>query len=286
MLASDSVELASSEDSVKTVVPQRSLFRGDPNDAFNNELPECYTILGSQGSGKSYALKSLLFMARHFFTSGLVITGAKYNDDFRDIIEDCDIWDGWDEETFTLWLKVREEYQAKQHQLLAENRLTADGKKPQLLRPSFIVFDDLKGVLTSQKIPAIFDKFLAQYRHLNCWVFFAVQTITRGLPQPVADATHYALMYDTGSSTGQERLYSTFGSRLVGAQGHKAGWSKKEFLKHYSEATGKKNHCLLLKAPRGQDSCFRTFKADGFPPGFSMPWWEKKKMRMQQPAQH
>ena len=242
-----------------TVVDQKELFRN---------TPEIYAFVGTQGSGKSYAMKSFLFQLKDFFKSGLVITGSKHNHDFAGLVPDDKIWDGWDVENFTIWYEKYKDHQSRQREL-------QDAGKPfKLIPPHFILFDDLKGQLDSIKEASIFQQFIANFRHINVWVFFGVQTIIKGTPGSIQTSANYAFLFDCGPGRKvNTSLYEAFGCAEFMKNGALKSWEQKEFTFHHSTARLKERHCLMMIRHKGE---LPHFTAGPFPQeGFAMSFYRR-----------
>jgi hypothetical protein len=84
-------------------------------------------------------------------------------------------------------------------------------KKYGKLEPSFIVFDDLVGVLNNDN--AWFQNFIGTYRHYNITIFIAVQYLTgRHAISPIMrEQTTAALMWNSKTHITNENLFKNYG---------------------------------------------------------------------------
>lgn len=243
----------------KEVLTTETLVHLHANPDTKKLLPVVVSLVASMGSGKSVILRSFLYELRDVFKGGLIITGAKHNGDFDGIVPDDDIWDGFDKVRLETRVKAMLAYQTEQKRL-------KDAKQPyEFLVPNFVLFDDVGDVLGSRP-PVIFDTLVREHRHLNCWVFFATQVVTSGLPPILRTVSNYTfLMRQQGEAS--RIMWKTFGKNLQ--------WKLDEFLFHCSEAQKRKWHCLLSIALPPSTSTYRTFTATPAPEQFCMKYCEQ-----------
>jgi hypothetical protein len=227
-------------------------------DGEGADVPSMFSFIAKSGTGKSTIVQSLLYQYRDFFQGGIVITGSKENNDFNGIIDDVDIWDSWDADMFT------ERYNQMRAHQLRERAVERSGGVPQLLPPTFVIFDDCMGELGS-RVPPIFDKFMSKFRHLNIWVFFSTQIIRRGLPTIIQTQTNYTFLMRQRTTKDYEIMYKTFGSDLHLIGGKERSWTYKEFLEQRAIAEKQKYHCLFSIATLNLPLMYRTFTASPCP---------------------
>lgn len=231
--------------------------------------PAIFTFLGMPGSGKSYMIKSFLFYYKDYFKAGVVITGAKQNGDFRGLIDDEDIWDGWDVERFTQWWTDNKEYQNQQ-------RALEEAKKPfRLLPPNFIVFDDL--ALGGVSAPKVFEDFIKTFRHTNTYVFYSTQAVTKGVSSAVQECTNYAFLFRGATAKSSLVTYNTFGNRMFQPHGGVAlkSWKPAEFQAEWNKILTKSRHVLVMIQRRDSIPFYRTFVASPFEAGFRMRFFRR-----------
>ena len=103
-----------------------------------------------------------------------------------------------------------------------QNILKRNGKLP----PSFVYFDDLVGVLTSNS--RFFKNFITTFRHLNINVIIAVQYLV-GVSTTVRAQVNYCLMYNEKRFQTLDILYHNFGGLFP---------TKDEFIRYLWNNTG------------------------------------------------
>ena len=74
---------------------------------------------------------------------------------------------------------------------------------------SFILFDDLVGVLT-QNTP-FFQNFVTTARHLNISIVIAAQYIAKGISTTLREQVNFAIMFRSKNQRTLKYLYESFG---------------------------------------------------------------------------
>lgn len=203
--------------------------------------PSFMLSLGASRSGKTYALKSLMSLLIHkkkFFKRGLVFEGSKgLNDDWAWLPDSCRLGK-YSEIMMQLILD----------KLTSEKEKLPEGKNSP---PMFLIFDDCLGQLIKS---AMFENFLAIYRHYNIWVFINNQYMNTGIPIMRAQTTH-AVLYD--SDQGVKGYYEAFGKRYS----HKFD----EFHEMFRKVVAQPHTALLFVAGQPADNNYVSFS---MPAGF------------------
>jgi ABC-type dipeptide/oligopeptide/nickel transport system ATPase component len=118
-------------------------------------------FVGEPRSGKSTLIKAVMqyYAKKKYFQFGICITGSKDNGDYT-FLPDKAVWDNWNEDRFKEYIGV------------LDARKAVLNKKNKKLPPSFIIFDDLIGLL---KTSDFYKSFLSRFRHYNVTVLLATQ---------------------------------------------------------------------------------------------------------------
>lgn len=177
---------------------------------------------GSSRSGKTYAMKSLLstliFKYKHF-KRGFVFEGSKgLNSDWA-WVPDQWRFDGYKDSQLNGICELLK----KQKDSLPE------GKE---LPATFIVFDDLLGILSKSKF---FVHFLSIYRHYNISIFLNTQQLKNGITI-IREQTTIALLFDTDQQI--KSYYDCFGTRYSD--------NKNEFIEEFRRIVDPKTHTGML----------------------------------------
>jgi len=142
---------------------------------------------------------------------GLVFVKTKYKHSYK-FMPDEAIIQGFDLEVLQQYVENLEEMYEK------------EGKLP----PSFIVFDDLVGILNSGN--TWFINFISTYRHLNINIFIAVQYLTglRAVSPIMREQTSFAIMFNSKTTRTITNLYENFGQLFE---------NKKQFQQYFFDHT-------------------------------------------------
>jgi hypothetical protein len=184
--------------------------------------PQFVLTCGSSNSGKTYAMKSLLstliFKYKHF-KRGFVFQGSKGLNDDWDWIPDQWQFDGYKDSQLNAICEILK----KQKESLPEG---------QKLPATFIVFDDLLGILSNSKF---FKHFLSIYRHYNISIFLNTQQLKNGITI-IREQTTIALLFDTDQQI--KTYYDCFGTRFSD--------NKNEFIEEFRKIADPKKHVGML----------------------------------------
>ena len=181
--------------------------------------PQICVFLGKPKKGKSWALKSILLkqtVDEKNFKYGIVFTRTKFNGDY-DWLPDDYVYDDYDP-------------------LILQKYL--DGLKkldPKDLQPSFIIMDDIQGVLSG--LDPVLTSLNACHRHYKINIFYCFQYIYgRGSTPVLRECTTMAFLFNSKGKRTLEALYENFGQLFE---------NFKEFKEYYLECTKKKYHAML-----------------------------------------
>lgn len=197
--------------------PARSLL--DTHDG----KPGLYTFVGKSCRGKSCALKYVILhmIKNRGFKTGIVFTATKYKNELADILPDKAIYEGWQPEVAKTYIENLKKLMEKK------------GK----LEPSFMVLEDLAGVL-SIKDP-YWINFFCLHRHLNISILITAQYLQQAISPTLREQTTHVFMFNSKTEKTKENLWRAFGQLM----------KKKEFYDHYELNTSKDeqgDHVFLL----------------------------------------
>ena len=159
-----------------------------------NGLSQLFIFIGRSGRGKSHLVKYILTdrLSRNKWNFGLVFTQSKYNRDFDFLPDDKVI--PYDEEVLKKYVNNLKRIKEK------------NGKVPE----SFIVMDDLQGMLNNQTNFMI--NFLSTYRHINVNLLICVQYLgSRNAISPqVREQVSHAIIFQSRTKRTLDNLYESF----------------------------------------------------------------------------
>ena len=170
-------------------------------DIFESKDPtagQMFVFVGKSERGKTHFIRWLLMDQIQRETNplkfGIVFVRTKFKHSYK-FVPDEKIIQGYDEE-------ILQQY--------AQN-LQAMYEEQGFLDPSFLIFDDLVGILANTS--AWFNNFIATYRHLNIHIFIAVQYLTgRAAVSPIMrEQTTFAIMFNSKTNRTIENLYEAYG---------------------------------------------------------------------------
>ena len=151
-------------------------------------------FLGKPRQGKSWALRHLILkntIDNKVFEYGIVFTRTKFNDGY-DYLPDEYVYEDYDP-------KVLQQYLDGLKQLDKED-----------LKPSFIIFDDIQGVLNSND--PVLTSLNACHRHFRISIFYCFQYIYGRRSTPVLrECTTLAFFFNSKGKRTLEALYENFG---------------------------------------------------------------------------
>jgi len=153
--------------------------------------------IGKSFKGKSYMTRYLL---QHMFKSGrlkfgLVFTPTKFNNDYAFLPEKC-IIEGYDEEILKIYI---------------ENLKQLKENNKGIIEPSFILFEDVSGILNNQS--NFFINFIATFRHLNINIIINVQYLLgkNCINTIMREQCSHCIMFNSRTKRTLDALYENFG---------------------------------------------------------------------------
>lgn len=188
----------------------------EPKDASAGQL---FVLVGKSEKGKTHFLKWLLYKgltrARAPFLFGLIFVRTKFKLSYRFHPEsegNVKVMEGFNLDVL------------KQYVCNLEKRYKAQG----YVEPSFIVFDDLVGVLNNED--SWFQNFIGTYRHFNITLFIAVQYLTgrKSISPIMREQTTAAIMFNSKVKRTMVNLYENYGQLFD---------TQREFDEHMAEMT-------------------------------------------------
>lgn len=171
------------------------------------------------------------------WTFGLVFVKTKFNNDYTSFLPDKRIFEGYKEE-------VLQKYVANIKTIVEQK-----GKAP----PSFIIFDDLIGVLNNAS--DWFNNFIATFRHYNINIFICVQYLTgkKAISPIMREQTNFAILFQSRTRRTLENLYENYGGLFD---------SLEDFKQHFFNATKEKYSATLYsEAIDDREENYITIKA-------------------------
>ena len=184
---------------------------------FNN--PQICVFLGKPKQGKSYALRHILLkntIDKKLFKYGLVFTKTKFNGGY-DYLPDEYVYEDYNPEILQQYLDGLKELDEKN------------------LQPSFIVFDDIQGVLSNAD-PTL-TQLVSNHRHFKISVFFCFQYLYGRASTPVLrECTTLAFLFNSKGKRTIEGLFENFGQLFD---------NFKEFKEYYLSCTKPKHTAML-----------------------------------------
>lgn len=202
------------KDEGKTIKRWSELF--DPRDTQAGQL---FILVGKSERGKTHFLKWLLYnaclRARAPFQYGLIFVRTKFKHSYKF---------HW---SSAKYVKIYEGFMLTVLQTFVRN-LEQRHKEQGYLEPSFIIFDDLVGVINNGN--PWFQNFIGTYRHFNITLFVAVQYLTgRQAVSPIMrEQTTAAIMFNSKTLRTNQNLFENFGQLFP---------KRKEFEDHFFSMT-------------------------------------------------
>jgi hypothetical protein len=170
-------------------------------DIFESKDPtagQLFVFVGKSERGKTHFIRWLLMdqIQREVnpLKFGIVFVRTKFKHSYK-FVPDEKIIQGYEEEILQQYV----------------HNLEAMYEEQGFLEPSFLIFDDLVGILANSS--PWFNNFIATYRHLNIHIFIAVQYLTgRHAVSPIMrEQTTYAIMFNSKTHKTIENLYEAYG---------------------------------------------------------------------------
>lgn len=160
--------------------------------------PRVVLLIGKPRSGKTNTIKYWLLkntVKKKVFKQGLVFTGSKFNNDY-DYLPDKLVYEGYQPDVLDNYLDVLEQTK----------------KETGKIEPSFIVFEDLVGILS--KFDGHFINFTTKHRHYGITILLAVQYLNMGANTTLREITSHALMFKSTGFNTIESLWKNFGQKF------------------------------------------------------------------------
>lgn len=167
------------------------------NDLFDNDNEPVFIVaVGKSFKGKSYFLRYLINdrFQQGKLGFGLVFTKTNFNCDWSFMPKKA-IKEGYDEDLLIRYI----------------DNLKAIKQKDGSIKPNFIIFDDLVGILNNQS--GWFINFISTHRHFNTSIYIAVQYLTgRAAISPIMrEQTTHALLFNSRTHRTLVNLYESYG---------------------------------------------------------------------------
>ena len=181
--------------------------------------PQVCVFLGKPKQGKSWALRHTILkntIDNKVFKYGLVFTRTKFNGQY-DYLPDDYVYENYDPEILQRYLDGLKELEKDQ------------------LEPSFIIFDDIQGLLSSGDHSLT--QLVSNHRHFKISVFFCFQYIYgRGSTPVLRECTTMAFLFNSKGKRTLEALFENFGQLFD---------NFKEFKEYYLACTKEKHTAML-----------------------------------------
>ena len=170
-------------------------------DIFESPDPsagQLFILVGKSEKGKTHFMQWLLFdqIQRKVnpMKFGLVFVSTKFKHSWK-FMPDDKVFEGLDEQVLLKYI----------------DNLKAIYEETQYLPPSFLVFEDLIGVMNNRR--PWFENFMASFRHLNISLFITAQYLTgqRAISPLMRNQTNYAIMFSGRNHGHLKNLYEAYG---------------------------------------------------------------------------
>ena len=176
---------------------------------------QLFVFVGKSERGKTHFIKWLLMdqLTREMnpLKWGIVFVRTKYRQAYK-FVPDDKVYQGYDEQILKLYVR----------------NLEAIYEEQGYIEPSFIVFDDLVGILNNRG--QWFNNFIATFRQLNIHIFIAVQYLTgiHAVSPIMREQTNCAIMFNSKTTNTVKNLYENYGQLFE---------TRKEFQQYLFENT-------------------------------------------------
>ena len=197
--------------------------------------PQISVFVGKPKSGKSWALRWCILKQtadKRHFKWGIVFTRTKFNGDY-DYLPDDYVYEDYDP-------------------LILQQYL--DGiKKLETIEPSFIIFDDIQGVLNGND--PVLTSLNACHRHYKISVFYCFQYIYgRGSTPVLRECCTLAFLFNSKGNRTLQALYENFGQLFDSFQEFKEYFlaitkEKHTAMLYIQDIDEKENNYMLFRAP-------------------------------------
>ena len=209
-----------------------------------SKTPQCMLFVGEPSSGKSFAVKDILYryLKDSYYKFGIVVSPtANFSGDF-DFLPPTSIWPKYDEARVLKYVSKLADYR-KQH-------------NNELPPPSFLLFDDCLGQINFYSPE--FSNFLACFRHYNISIYFVSQYLSGfGSSTLLREITTGAFIFPTQFENSLKVLYKAFGGILGDYDEFKA------LIQRIGE---QEHHCVLYIAnQKSKETTYYDFIASKVP---------------------
>lgn len=203
------------------------IFDNDGNLYLENmQFPLIYLFVGKCASGKSVAIKNLIYnyAKLSYFKFGIAIVPSKFNSGY-DYLPDKYVIESYDENYLKNYF----------------NKLREFKKKSGMIPSNFLILDDILGSINLYS--SWWQHFFSTYRHYNCTVIFGSQSITGkgAISTLLRQVCNVCVMYRNVFHDNIEQLYKAFGALME---------DQNEFEKVFLNVTKTKYHALLFANDR------------------------------------
>jgi hypothetical protein len=186
--------------------------------------PAIYLFIGKPASGKSYALKSLMFdfQKAKYFKFILAFVRTKFNHGY-DWLPDEYVDDKYSDQKLLTHIEKLRAYRKK------------SGKE---CPPNALIFDDLLG--TVDWYSDQMSNFLCSYRHTNTSIFLTSQYLmSKTTSTALREMVNYAFLWNSKFQNSLKAYYEAFGTLYS---------DKKEFFEDFQRITSEKYTCMVYDA--------------------------------------
>lgn len=188
----------------------------------NMQFPLIYLFAGKPASGKSVAIKNLIYnySKLRYFKFILAIVPSKFNSGYE-YLPDKYVIESYDENYLKNYF----------------NKLREFKKKSGFIPANAIILDDILGSINLYS--SWWQHFFSTYRHYNCTVIFGSQTITGkgAISTLLRQVCNICVMYRNVFQDNIEQLHKAFGALME---------DYNEFQKVFLNVTSTKYHGLLF----------------------------------------
>ena len=188
----------------------------------NMQFPLIYLFVGKPASGKSVAIKNLIYnySKLNYFKFILAIVPSKFNSGYE-FLPDKYVIESYDENYLKNYFNKLREYK-KKHGFIPNNCL---------------ILDDILGSINLYS--SFWSHFFSTYRHYKTTIIFGSQTITGkgAISTLLRQVCNICVMYRNVFQDNIEQLYKAFGALME---------NQDEFTKVFLNVTSNKYHGLLF----------------------------------------
>lgn len=208
--------------------------------------PQLVFLIGACGSGKSVALKSIMYYycKQRYFKECIAFCRTKFNGSY-DFLPDRCVHEEWDEGII------------KRHVGKLRNYMQRTGKIPP---PTCLLLDDMLGVAKTRT--GFFANFLATHRHYNMTVFITSQYLIGNITTLMREITNVAVMFNCKFKNSTKAMYEAYGG---------AGWDNaKEFDAALRDWCSEDYYCMIYRSGETDRAEMYTRNKFGVAPPFKV----------------